>query len=102
MDPVEIMKMILAAAAGGGAWQIATWKLSRKKLRGDTAAGQYRQMEDIIDSYIAKMSDLSDKIVALKLENIQLRKEIIAQEKQRHDATDDTATEDSHARRDVE
>jgi hypothetical protein len=96
MDPMEIVKMVLAAAAGGGVWQLATWKISRKKMRGDTAAGQYRQMEEIIDSYIAKMTDLSDKIVALKMENIQLRKEIIAQEKQRHDATN-TAAENSHA-----
>jgi hypothetical protein len=86
----------VAVLLGGGLWELITWKLKRKKLRGDTAATQYRQMEDIIDSYIQKMSDLSDKIVTLKLENIQLRKEIIAQENQRHDATD-TTSEDQDA-----
>jgi hypothetical protein len=96
MDPMEIMKTAVAVLLGGGLWELITWKLKRKKLRGDTAATQYRQMEDIIDSYIQKMSDLSDKIVTLKLENIQLRKEIIAQENQRHDATD-TTSEDQDA-----
>lgn len=96
MDPMEIMKTALVALMGGGVWELITWKLKRKRLRGDTAAVQYRQMEDIIDSYIQKMSDLSDKIVALKMENIHLRKELISQENQRHDATN-TTTENTDA-----
>lgn len=87
---MELAQMVLAALAGGGLWGLVTWRLRKRQLRGDVATKQYRQMEEIIDSYISKMTELGDKIVKLQRENINLRQEILAQHKtqKEHGTTD--------------
>jgi len=79
----EIAKLIIAALAGGGLWQLVTWRIRKKKLRSDAAISDYRQIEDIIDSYIDRMSKLSDEIVKLQEENMNLRRKLIIQIEQK-------------------
>lgn len=77
----EIIKMVVAALVGGGLWAIINWRIKRKKLKGDVAVAQYRQVEDIVDSFITQMGDMSDQITQLQQENMNLRNEIIMQQK---------------------
>ena len=73
----EIAKLIIAALAGGGLWQVVTWKLRRRKLANDTATADYRRIEEIIDSYITRMSKMSDTIIELEQENLTLRRQLL-------------------------
>lgn len=83
-NPVmEIVKIIVAAMVGGGLWGLISWRLKKKKLRTEVAGQQYREMEDIVDSFITQMGDMSDRITKLQQENLQLREEILAQQKEK-------------------
>lgn len=81
----EIAELVIAAVAGGGLWQLVTWRIRRKKLASDTAVSDYRRMEEIIDSYIGRMSKMSDTIVELEQENLALRRQLITNLQQKDD-----------------
>lgn len=87
----EIIKMIVAAMAGGGLWQLITWRLRKQKLSNEVATGQYRDFESIIDSYMKKMSAMSEKVIKIQAENVKLREEIEIQKARQHDQTSTTA-----------
>lgn len=75
----EIIEMVVAALIGGGLWGLVTWRVRKKKLERENAVKDYREFEDIIDSYIDRMSKLSDEIVKLQEENMSLRQQLIVQ-----------------------
>lgn len=87
----ELIKMIVAALAGGGLWQLITWRLKKRKLSNQVAADQYRDFEAIVDSYMQKMTAMSEKIIKIQSENIKLREEIEIQKQQEHERTEITA-----------
>jgi len=75
----EIIEMIVAALIGGGLWGLVTWRVRKKKMERENAVKDYREFEDIIDGYIDRMSKLSDEIVKLQEENMNLRQQLIVQ-----------------------
>jgi hypothetical protein len=86
----ELIKMIVAALAGGGLWQLITWRLRKRKLSNDVAVDQYRDFESIVDSYMQKMTAMSEKIIKIQTENIKLREEIEIQKRQEHERSETT------------
>ena len=81
----EIVELIVAALAGGGLWKLVTWRIRKKQLATENAIGDYRKIEDIIDSYINRMSKMSDTIVELEQENLKLRRQLIIHLKEKED-----------------
>ena len=93
----ELIKMIVAALAGGGLWQLITWRLRKRKLSNSVTTNEYRDFESIVDSYMQKMTSMSEKVIKIQAENVKLREEIEIQKAKEHDQSRITA-EDSPTR----
>lgn len=88
----EIIKIVASALVGGGLWQIITWRLRKRKLENDTATEEFKQYEEILDSYLNRLNNMSETIVKLQEANIELRRQLFEQIKTKDNENDIRST----------